>query len=506
MISNPEPRRSCRLLRSFGRPLAPLILVFLLCGCEVGPDYKTPDAPGSTGFLPAASLKAGAGNQRFAVGSDLSGQWWEAFHSPPLTALVERALTHNADVQAAQAALRAARENRIAQRGLLYPQVVANFNPTGGKTADDVASPLASNQDYYSLTTAQLTVSYTPDVFGLNRRQIESADALARAQRFQTEATYLTLTSNLVLAAFQEASLRAQIDATKKIIAAETEVVKVLHLQNGLGQVAMADVLLQEAALAQTQQSLPPLEKQLGIQRDSLTALAGQYSDDQIKETFELASLHLPQKLPVSLPSVLVAHRPDIKAADANLQSASALIGVATANRLPMISLTAEVGSSPANLARLFNPSTFFYNLAGNAVQTVFDGGTLLHKQRQAEAEFDQSYAQYRSVVIVAFQNVADALRSIKADEQAEKAATASKVAAEKSLTVSRQQLKLGAASSLIVLGAQQTYAQAVLSLIQARAARLADTVALIQALGGGWWNRDDVPAAKAYTLLDSIR
>ena len=498
-----HPHPSFRPLHAFA---AVGLAVTPLCGCAVGPDFSTPAAPTATAFLPAEASKARFGDQHLAVGEDIPGQWWEAFHSRALTALVQNALAHNADLKAAQAALRSARENGKAQRGILYPQLAANFNPTGGKIADEVASPLASNQDYFSLTTAQLSVAYTPDVFGLNRRQIESADALARVQRFQIEATYLTLTSNLVLAAITEASLRGQIKATENIIVAETDLLKVLRREEALGQVARADVLLQDAALAQAQQTLPPLNKQLGIQRDLITALSGRTSDDQVEETFDLASLELPRRLPVSLPSEMVGHRPDVRAADATLQSTSALIGVAKANRLPVVSLTAEIGSSPANLVRLFHPSTFFYTLAGNVAQTVFDGGTLLHKQRQAEADFDQAYEQYRSTVIVAFQNVADALRAIEADEQAEKAALASRTAAGRSLAVARRQLQLGAISTIVVLSAQQTDMQAELGVIQARAARFSDVVALFQALGGGWWNRSDVPATRDYTLLDSIR
>ena len=375
---------------------------------------------------------------------------------------------------------------------MFYPQVVANLNPTAGRVASDVQSPLASNSLTYSLTTAQLTVSYTPDVFGLNRRTVESADAMTRAQNFQLEATFLTLTSNVVLAAIQEASTRAQIEATNKIVKIETDLLGVLRRQFSLGQVANADVLVQEAALAQAQQSLPPLEKQLGVTRDQLTALAGQYSSDEIAEKFDFGSLHLPRDLPVSLPSTLVAHRPDVRAAEANLASASALVGVAVANRLPVVNLTAQGGSSPANFANLFAPHTFFYTLAGNVAQTVFDGGTLYHKQKQAEADYDQAYQQYRSTVITAFQNVADALRALQTDSRAVKAAMAAETAAQKSLTIASQQVKLGQVSSIIFLNAQQTYSQTLLTRVQAEAGRFSDTAALFQALGGGWWNRND--------------
>lgn len=476
---------------AFPRWAATGLCCTLLAGCAVGPNFKVPAAPDVSGFLPA-SPKSGDGKQRFVEGADIPAQWWEVFHSQALTSLVQRAIAQNADVQAAQAALRASRENAASTRGLLYPQVAAALNPTAGQVAADVQSPLASNQLTYSLTTAQLTVGYTPDVFGLNRRTIESADALSQQQRFQTEATYLTLTSNVVLAAIQEASTRAQIDATKKIIKIETDLLAVLHRQLAAGQVAQADVLVQEAALAQAEQTLPPLEKQLGITRDQLTALAGQYSSDQVAETFELRALHLPRALPVSLPSDLVAHRPDVRAAQANLASASAQVGVAVANRLPLVTLTAQGGSSPANFANLFSPPTLFYELAGNAAQTVFDGGQLYHKQKQAEADYDQAYQQYRSAVIDAFQNVADALRALQADAKAVKAATAAESAAEKTLKITTQQLNLGAVSSIVLLNAQQTFSQTLLIRVQAEAARFADTAALFQALGGGWWNRSE--------------
>ena len=482
-----------------------IVAAALLAGCEAGPDFVSPAAPPVTSYLPG-SAKHGDGKQPSVANLDIPAQWWRTFHSRSLTTLVELSIRQNADLQAAQAALTAARENGTAQRGILYPQVNASYNTFGGKASADISPPLSNNSQYYSLTTAQVSVGYSPDLFGLNRRQVESADALARAQRFQVEATYLTLTSNVVMAALQEASFRAQIEATRKIIKIETDLLEVLHRQLGAGQVARSDVLVQEAALLQAEQTLPSLEKQLGIQRDMMTALAGQYQNDEITQTFELASLHLPSTLPISLPSTLVEHRPDVRMAEANLQSASALIGVAEANRLPILSLSAEFGQNPSNLVRLFSPSETFYTLAGNVAQTVFDGGTLLHRQKQAQADFDQAYAQYRSTVIVAFQNVADALRAIRADARAETTAVKAQAAAQKSLEISRKQLALGAVSSIILLNAQQTLLQSSLVLVQAQANRFTDTVALFQALGGGWWNRNDVPDAPAHSILDAIR
>ncbi|WOJ89353.1 efflux transporter outer membrane subunit [Methylocapsa polymorpha] len=474
--------------------------MILLSACAVGPNFEPPPAPEATGYTPeplapqtAASPGPEGKAQRFVQGLDIPGQWWAVFHSRPLNDLIEDALRHNPDLQAAQAALRAAHENTEAQKGLLYPQASANFNPIGGKTGEDVAPILSNNSVFYSLTIAQVSVSYAPDVFGLVRRGLESLEAQTQGELFQLEATYLTLTSNVVAAAIQEASLRAQIEATKKIVAIETDLLGLLRRQLSLGQVAGGDVALQEAALAQAEETLPPLEKQLAQQRDLLTALAGRYPSAEVAQKFTLASLRLPRDLPVSLPSQLVEHRPDVKAASANLHSASALVGVAIANRLPVISLTADLGSSPANLANLFSPPTFFYTLAGNVTQTLFDGFTLYHKQKAAEAALEQAEAQYRSTVITAFQNVADSLRALQADARALKAANAAEAAAHTSLEITRKQLLLGEVNFLALLTSEQTYLQAVLAHAQAEANRFADTAALFQALGGGWWNRNDV-------------
>jgi NodT family efflux transporter outer membrane factor (OMF) lipoprotein len=270
-----------------------------------------------------------------------------------------------------------------------------------------------------------------------------------------------------------------------------------MRQQMDLGQISNADVLAQEAALAQAEETLPPLDKQLAVQRDLLTALAGQLPQDQVAQKFDFTSFHLPRELPLTLPSKLVEHRPDVKAAEANLHAASAAIGVAEANRLPLINLSAELGSSPANWGRFFTPPTMFYTLIGSAAQSVFDGGTLLHKQRAAEAAYAQADAQYRSTVITAFQNVADCLRAIQADARTLKAAIYAETAAQKSLDLTRQQLHLGQINNLTLLNAQQTYLQASITRVQAQANRYADTAALFQALGGGWWNRLDV-AAKA--------
>jgi NodT family efflux transporter outer membrane factor (OMF) lipoprotein len=478
-------------------------LALLLTGCAVGPDFERPAAPTTDHFtedpLPPATasapVRAGA-SQRFAQDRDIPGEWWALFHSSALDALIKQALKASPNIAAAEAALRQSHQLTLAGEGAFFPLAQAGFNASRNKTGASVSPATASGSFYYNQYTAQLAVSYVPDVFGGTRRSVEGLLAQEEVQRFQLEAAYLTLTSGLVAAAVGEAGLRGQITATKEIIRIQRDSLDILHRQFALGHVAGQDVAAQEAALAQAEASLPPMEKQLALQRDLIAVLAGRLPGDQPDARFDLASLQLPQDLPVSVPSRLVEQRPDIRAAEETLHAASAAIGVAVAARLPQMTLTATGGStalSPLTIANLFGPGTAFWTIAAGASQTVFDAGTLLHKQRAAEAAFDQAAAQYKQTVLTAFQNVADSLEALKSDATALKAAAASETAARTSLDIARRQLALGAIHYLTLLNAENTYQTALNVRVQAEAARYADTAALFQALGGGWWNRSDV-------------
>jgi NodT family efflux transporter outer membrane factor (OMF) lipoprotein len=471
----------------------------MLAGCAVGPDFERPDAPSVERYTPetlpagtASAAVAGGAAQRFLAGRDIPGEWWQVFHSAPLNALIDEALKANPTVTGAEAALRQAHELTLAGEGAFFPTVQAGFNASRNKTAASLSPATASGGLYYSLYTAQLSVSYAPDVFGGTRRQVEALIAQEENQRFQLEAAYLTLTANLVAAVVTEASVRGQIAALEEIIDIQRQALDVFRRQLELGQVAGADVAAQEAALAQAQAALPPLRKQLAQQRHLLAVLIGRFPSEQPNAAFELASLHLPEELPVSLPSRLVEQRPDIRAAEAQLHAASAQIGVAIANMLPQITLSATGGSTALMIGSLFGPGTALWTVAANAAQTIFDAGTLLHRKRAAEAAFDQAAAQYKATVLTGFQNVADALRAVQSDADGLVAATAAERAAANSLEIARRQLAIGAVNYLALLNAQNTYQQARNNLVQAQAARFSDTAALFQALGGGWWNRGD--------------
>jgi len=473
--------------------LRPACAAILLSGCAVGPDFHRPTPIAATSYAPA-KLTAHDGNQTFISGLDIQGQWWEVFHSPKLSALITRAMAANPTLQSAQSALLQARENLYAQEGSFFPDLSATFEPTRNKTATrSVSFAAAQPTAYYTLVTAQLAVSYSPDLWGGTRRQVENLVAQAQAQRFQLEATYLTLTSNLVNASINEASLRGQILATRQIIDAETQLLDVLQKQYDLGQIAEVDVLAQKTALAQARGTLPPLQKQLDQQRDALATLIGAPPDQAIPESFALDDIALPKELPVSLPAALVDQRPDMRQAEENLHAASALVGVAIANRLPSLTLSASGGSQSNSFHQLFASGNGFWTIAATMTQPVFDGGTLLHRARAAWAGLDQAEAQYRSTTLSAYQNVADTLAALQADADTLAAATAAEQAAQASLKIVRLQVSLGQVGYLSILNAQQAALQSELALIQAKASRLSDTAALFQALGGGWWHRDDV-------------
>ena len=475
-----------------------MLAALLLAGCAVGPDFVTPAPPGVTGYTPeplgratAATNTASGAAQRFEPAHDLPGQWWALFHSRALNVLVEKALAANADLQAAQAALRVARENVYAQQGALFPAVDANAGGIRQLPAIGSPSDVGADTTTFNLFTTQLNISYSPDVFGGTRRSIEALAAQADAQRFALEATYLTLTSNLAGAAVQEASLRGQIAATQSIIKIERDILDLLRRQRGLGSIADADVVAQEAALAQAEQTLPPLRKQLAQQRNLLAALTGRMPSDELLQTFELASLRLPAELPVGVPSKLVERRPDVAQAAAQLHAATAQVGIATADMLPQLTLSANLGHSATDLSQLFGAGTGFWGVVAGLTQPVFHGTALLHRKRAAQAGLEQAAAQYQSTVLTAFRNVADALQALQYDASTLAAQEAAERAAARSLAIARESFRLGASSYLAVLSAQQAWQQSVIALAQARAARYADTVALFQALGGGWWSGD---------------
>jgi NodT family efflux transporter outer membrane factor (OMF) lipoprotein len=478
----------------------PCILSLLAGGCAVGPNFKTPAAPDVSDYTAhpvtataATPNIAGGEAQTFASGKDISADWWTLFHSKPLNDLIDQSLSNNHDLKAARAALSVARENVLAQRGAYYPSVSADFSATRQRQSEQIAPALNSNVFLYNLFTPQVSVSYVPDVFGLNRRTVESLQAQEEGARFQMIAVHTTLTSNVVLTAIQIGAVQMQIDATHELIDLNSNSLKILQYQLAKGYANRLDVAAQEAQLAQVAATLPPLLKQLAQLRDLLAVLVGRFPNQAPPDDFDFSSLQLPEDLPLSLPSALVEQRPDVRQAEENMHDASAKVGIATANRLPNIVLTANAGSSAAAMNQLFTTGTGFWSLGATLTAPIFQGGTLLHQQRAAQAAYTQASEQYRSTVLTAFQNVADTLTALEQDAEAVKTAAAAASAAAVTLDLAQKQWKSGYAGYLALLSAEQADQQARINLIQAQASRYADTAALFQALGGGWWHRTDL-------------
>ena len=478
----------------------------LTTACVVGPNFKAPAAPQVSSYTatPAQTTAGtpgvpGGEAQHFVPGGDIPGEWWTLFHSRRLNDLIEQALAHNADLKAAQAALLVAHENTLAQKGAYLPQVSAGASITRQKDPSATLAPVPANNSFaYTLVTPSVSVSYTPDVFGLNKRTVEGLAAQEQATRYQMIATDITLSANVALAAITEASLEDQIATTNELIGINRQILSLLQFQKSKGYIGGADIAAQQTQLAQLEASLPPLIKQRDQQNDLIAVLTGRYPAQAPAEKFTLASLTLPANLPLSLPSTLVEQRPDVLQAEANLHAASAQIGVARANRLPNITLNANAGSNALAISQLFGPGTGFWSIGAALLAPIFDGGTRLHQERGARYAYQQSAEQYRSTVLTAFQNVADTLVALEQDANALKSTAAAADAAKASLDISRLQYKDGYAAYLAVLNAEQAYQQARLSLVQAEASRFTDTAALFQALGGGWWHQPELASTNA--------
>jgi len=389
----------------------------------------------------------------------------------------------------------------LAQRGVYFPSVMGGFSASRAKQSEILAPtpnyPFVPQEFQYNLFTPQVSVSYSPDVFGASRRTVESTEAQEAGVRFQMIAAYTTLTANVVVTTIQEGAVQAQIDATRQLIGFNSNMVEILRYQLTKGYASRLDVVAQESQLAQTTATLPPLLKQAAQLRDLLAVLAGRFPNEAPAEKFELGSLQLPAEIPVSLPSQLVAQRPDVLQAEANLHAASAQIGIAIANRLPDITLTADAGSTALSFDKLFSSGTGFWGLGAAATAPIFQGGHLLHQERAAKAAYAQAAEQYRSTVLAAFQNVADTLTALEQDAESLKAAATADDDAQETLHLSQQQWHGGYISYLALLSAEQADQQARISLVQAQANRYADTAALFQALGGGWWHRADLTKDK---------
>lgn len=468
-----------------------------LAGCAAGPDFEPPAAPQVAAYteakLPAQTASSPVqlgGAQRFVAGRPVATDWWTQFGSPKLDALIARSLERSPTVAAAQATLRQARETHAAQRGSTRsPQVNATLGAQALQN-NTAAMGLPGGKRRYDLYNAGLGVSYALDLSGGNRRALESLAAQSDWRRYQLDGARLTLAGSIIATAVDQALLGGQIDALEHLLAAQQEQLRITRDRERLGVASGGDVAALLAQVEQTRAGIPPLRNRMDQTSHLLAVLGGQPPGAADVPRFVLTDFTLPADLPLSLPSELARHRPDILAAEALLHAASAQIGVTVARQYPQINLNATLGSQALTAAGLFGSGSLIWGLAGQLVQPVFKPG-LKAEARAAEAGFDAAAANYRETVLQGLRQVADALRALEHDAQTLQAQAAADATARESQRLVERQYALGSASYLQLLTAQQQAQQARMGLIAAQAARLTDTAALYQALGGGGTSRD---------------
>jgi NodT family efflux transporter outer membrane factor (OMF) lipoprotein len=469
------------------RRALPLLALVPLAGCSVGPKHPTTPLSMSPPVTAASIAPTSGPAQQIVPGATVQADWWKQFGSATLNQLVDRALAANNDLANAEATLRQAQQTAAAASGASLPQLDASYQAQRVRVSRTFSNPLTDpNQYLYTLHTAQLQVSYPLDLFGAQRNKVRSARAASEVAANRLTAARTTVLTNLVNAVIQQAALVAQVDAASAAIRSNRAILTMMQQRQQLGDIGSADVAAQQTALATAESALPPLQRQLEHQRGLISTLTGVAPGSPLPTLPTLADLSLPTELPVALPAGIVANRPDVRAAEAQMRGAAADLGAAIAARLPNLQLTASVGGEATRFADMFATGNPFWTLVGGVTQPIFHGGQLLHQQHAAQAALEGTKAQYRGAVLQAFLDVSDALSGLKTDADALDAATRADAAAERNLGFTRRQLELGSVGTLALLNASAAQAQASALLVQARAARLTDTVALFQAVGGG--------------------
>ncbi len=473
-----------------------------MAGCAVGPNFKEPEAPPvdryTSGEQPSATITAEGRAQRFDEGVKLNADWWRLFNSAKLDGVMKEAFANNQTLQAAEASLRQSQDNLRAGYGVFFPQADATLGVSRLKSSPVSFSgnPASSIFNIYTLAG---TVNYALDVFGGERRAVESLQAQVDVERYTVTGAYLTLSGNIVNAVIAQAAYREQIKATEQTIDNEKEQVGIAEAQAQAGIIPYSNVLSLQSQLSATEANIPILKQQLSQTEHLLAALSGRTPAEWSPPDVELADLALPADLPLSLPSDLVRQRPDILASESRLHSASAEIGVATAALFPNFTLSGDYGVNSTTFENLSKNAVSFWSIGAGILAPIFHGGTLWYQRRAAIEGYNQSLADYRETVLGAFAQVADALRALEHDAEILKAQSEAMRQADEALRLIQANYQAGIVDYLQVLIANYQYYQTRISYIQAVAQRLQDTVAFYVALGGGWWNAEgNAPAGDA--------
>ena len=491
------------------RPIAAALATVLagsLAACSFEPPLRVPQAPpDKTPYTAGASIKqtvapgGPAGHaQEIEYGKELHEDWWKLFHSTALDELIAAGLKNSPTIAQAQAQLKQAQATARANSSIFYPQITGNLQANRSKSSS--AAFGGSGGFHYSLITGSVGVSYYPDIFGVNRLVYRNSEALVKYQQWELEAARLTLTGNIVTTAINEAATEGQVRATLAIVAQEKKLLELTENQYRAGAIGYVNVVNQRSQLATEMATLPALEQQLAVYRHELAILVGDFPANARRQLFTLEALQLPEKLPVSLPSQLLKQRPDIRAALAQMRAANAVIGEARAQFYPTVQLSAAFGATASHPGLFFNPASSIWSLVGAMSQPIFEGGKLEAQKAEAHAAYDVVYAAYRSTVLSAFDQVANALRAVEHDAQTLAAQRAALQASAEALRLAQASYRAGASDYLTLLTAEVQYDNAKIAEITARSQRYQDTAALLVALGGGWWNKTDRKSPPANT------
>ncbi|MDO8988310.1 MAG: efflux transporter outer membrane subunit [Sideroxyarcus sp.] len=468
------------------KPFGLLVLLAALGGCAAGPAPKQPAAPAparDTATIPAARAEV----RKAVPVQSISSEWSALFQSSHIDALIGRAFNANPNAGAAQAALRRSLEFPVARQGFFYPSVLVDA-PVPDKPAGSKGDAAPGTQDYYGIRTARLSVGFVPEMLGAKNGKSGPPRLQDEVQR---EASYFTLAANVIAAAIQEASLRAQIGAQLNIVGLNRQSLEIVRNQFKLGYVSEEEVRQFELEAAHAQQALAPLQQQLEETRGMLSALAGRAPEEDDAEAFAVDALKPVRALPSSLPSQLVEQRPDVRMAEAQLYEVAAQYGVTVVNKFPRFAIEAAPGGKKESSAWMQKSGGRFFDPKVDVAKIVFGAKAAKGKPRATRLALNRAAAQYRRVVMAALQDVADTLNAIAMDDRTLKAAARTAQTAGKAGEQTRKQYEDGQSGFQSLLFVQQHEQFAIIDLLQAQTSSAGNSIALFHALGGRWWKRE---------------
>ena len=463
-----------------------LCVLAALAACSVGPDFKRPEPPAAeryTSDTPSVETSSAAA-QHPMFGKEIEGDWWSLFGSEMIDGVVKQALEHNRTLEAAAQTLAESHELARAQAGLRYPQVGLTAGVGRQQYGAEFFGGSFSFPPFTYLAVGP-TVNYTLDYTGGIARSVEQLQAQAEASHQQLNAAFLSVSGQAVMQAITIASLRAQIATVETILDQDRDNLRLVRSAFEAGSVARIDVVSAESQIASDSALLPPLHQDLAKAHHALSLVLGRSPEKELPADLDLAQIVLPLEIPVSLPSELAHHRPDILAAEARLHAATSAVGIAQSNFYPKIQLTGTVGPQAVTSGGLFDRSSIAWSLISGLTMPLFDGGTLHAQKRAAVDAMRASAASYQETVLEAFTQVADLLDALAHDAEQLDAQDQAQKAAEANLSLTRAAYQEGNVGILQVLDAQRSYQQARLGYVQTMAQRYLDTVQLFLALGG---------------------